>query len=261
MMNMEYSRIPTTRIAGSGRITVPDFGEFKISGSGRISPEEISTSGSSILPGGLTVGTLKTSGSAKIEGDITAENIRFSGSAKVDGNLTCEELRKSGSLLVEKDLKLKYGSLSGSARFMGSGMVERELESSGSIHFGGSLTSEERILYSGVMRVEGKLKAKSFEARLSRDESEIRGGIEAGYINIQLSHDDWRNRGSLITTDITGDEVILENVECNNVTGRKVVILSGCRIRGKVQYRETVQVNPSSRLDNEPEKIEQEMLE
>ena len=255
-MKMEYSRIPTTRIAGSGRLTVPEYGDFKISGSGRISPEGISTSGSSLIPGGLTVGSLKTSGSSKIEGDITAENVKFSGSVKVDGGLTCEELKKSGSLLVEKDLKIKYGTLSGSAKIRGSGYVEREIESSGSIQFGGSLSSEEKILYSGVMRVDGKVTAKSFEARLSRDESELLGGIDADYINIQLSHDDWRNRGTLLTTDITGDEIILENVECNNVTGRKVTILAGCRIKGKVKYSETVQVNPSSKLDIEPEKLE-----
>ena len=255
-MNMEYSKIPTTRVAGSGRISVPEYGEFKISGSGRISPEEISTSGSSRIPGGLTIGDLRTSGSTHIEGDITAEVVRFSGSATVDGNLACEEIHKSGSLKVEKDLKIKYGKFSGSTKVEGSGSVEREMEVSGSVYFGRDLISEESILYSGVMRVNGRVEAKSFEARLSKDESDIRDGIKAEYIDIQLSHDDWRNRGSLITSDIVGDVITLENVECYNVTGKKITILPGCRIKGKVQYSESIKVDPDSRLSSEPEKTE-----
>jgi len=253
---MEYSKIPTTRIAGSGRITLPGFGELKVSGSGRISPEAISTSGSSKLPGGLVIGDLKTSGSSRVEGDLTAEMVKFSGSANVEGNLVCDEIIKSGSLKVEKDLKFKYGKFSGSTRVGGSGSVETELEASGSIKFGGDLVSEDRILYSGVMRVEGCVKAKSFEARLSRDESFIRDGIEAEYINIQRSHDDWRERGSLFTTNITGDEIVLENVECNNVTGKTIKILPGCRIKGRVQYSESIKVDPDSYLENEPAKTE-----
>ena len=253
---MEYSKIPTTKISGSGRIHIPDFGELKISGSGRISPEEISTSGSSRLPGGLVIGDVKTSGSSRIEGDLTAETVKFSGSANVEGNLVCEEINKSGSLHVEKDLKFKYGKFSGSTKVGGKGSVETELEASGSISFGGDLVSEDRILYSGVMRVEGSVKAKSFEARLSRDESVIRNGIEAEYINIQRSHDDWRDRGTLYTTDITGEEIVLENVECNNVTGKTIKILSGCRIKGRVQYSESIKVNPDSNLEKEPEKTE-----
>ncbi len=256
MIMMEYSKIPATRIAGSGRINLPGYGDLKISGSGRISPEEISTSGSSRIPGGLTVGTLKTSGSSRIDGDITSEVVRFSGSASVDGSLVCEEIRSSGSLSLGKDLKIKYGKFSGSFKVEGSGWVERELEASGSAMFGGDLTSEDKILYSGVMRVKGKVKAASFEARLSRDESYIDNGIEAGYINIQRSHEDWWNRGSLFTSDITGDEIVLENVECDNVTGRKVTILSGCRIKGRIQYGETIHVNSDSRLNHEPEKTQ-----
>ena len=256
LIKMEYSKIPTTKISGSGRITIPEYGEFKVSGSGRISPEEISTSGSSRIPGGLTIRDLRTSGSARVEGDIKAEIVKFSGSASVEGSLVCEEITKSGSLRVDGDLKFKYGRFSGSTKVEGSGAVERELEASGSMAFGGDLVSEDRILYTGVMRVEGKVKAGSFEARLSKDESIINDGIEANYVNIQRSHEDWRNLGTLITTDIAGDEIILENVECDNVTGKKITILSGCDIKGKVQYSESINIDPNSRLENEPEKTE-----
>jgi cytoskeletal protein CcmA (bactofilin family) len=256
LTKMEYSRIPTIRIAGSGKATIPGFGDIKISGSGHISPEKITASGSSHLPGGLIVGSLKTSGSTKIEGDIEAETVRISGSAQIDGDLTCEELKKSGSLRIEKSLKTKYGKVSGSTNIKGDTFIERELESSGAISVGGNLTSEERILYSGVMNVDGYVKAKSFEARLGSHKSQVRDGIEADYINIQRSHDDWRNRGYLITKDISGEDILLENVECENLTGKNIRILQGCKISGKIKYSDSLTVDPDSYLENEPEKIE-----
>jgi cytoskeletal protein CcmA (bactofilin family) len=256
MMKMEYSEIPETKIAGSGRITVPGYGMFKISGSGKISPQEISTSGSSRIPGGLKVGELRGSGSTQIEGSITAESVRFSGSARIEGSLSCGELNESGSILIAKDLNAKYARLSGSSKIKGAGDIEGELESSGSIMFGEDLVSEDKILFSGVMHVDGKVKAKSFEARLSHDESYIRDGIEADYVNIQQSHRDWGNKGLLRTRDIVGDDIILENVECDNIRGRKVTILGGCTIKGSVDYTETINVDPSSDLFKEPKKVE-----
>jgi cytoskeletal protein CcmA (bactofilin family) len=253
---MEYSEFPSTKISGSGRFTVPGIGMFKVSGSGKISPEEIATSGSSKIPGGLKVGDVRTSGSSHIEGDIETDTCKFSGSARVEGTLSCNDLSKSGSLSIEKELNIKYGRVSGSTKVHGSGNIERELESSGAISFGEDLNSEGHIKFSGVIRVEGKATSRTFEGRLNRDESFIRGGIEADNIDIQLSRDDWHARGILVTSDIVGNDVVLENVECDNITGGKITIFPGCRVKGKIQYRESVKVDPSVTLENEPEKIE-----
>lgn len=253
---MEYSKIPVAKIAGSGRITVPNYGLFKISGSGRISPQEIVTSGSSQIPGGLRVGDLCGSGSVQIDGDITSESVRFSGSTKIAGSLKCDKFEGSGSIRIVKDFSAIQARLSGSSNVDGAGTFEREFDASGAVMFGGDLVSEDKIRYSGVMRVEGMVKSKSFEARLSRDESYVDGGIEAAYVNIQLDHGDWRSLGQLRTTDIVGDEIILENVECSNVRGRKVTILGGCTIKGNVDYAETISVSPSSVLSKEPNKVD-----
>ena len=254
---MEYSEIPTSKISGSGRLTVPGHGVFKISGSGRISPELIKTSGNSKIPGGLKVGEVKTSGSSTIEGDIEAEFIKISGSSSVEGSVTCEDIEKSGSLRVEKDLNCKSAQFSGSTQVGGFGRFEKELRNSGSIRFGEDIESEGHVRFSGFIEVDGKVTAKSFEGRLGRKESSIREGIEADYIDIRPGRNNWRGEGYLVTSDIVGKEVILEHVECNDVTGDKVTILPGCRVRGNVYYRESIEVDPSSKLDNEPEKIEQ----
>jgi len=253
---MEYSDIPTSKISGSGRLTVPGHGIFKISGSGRISPELIKTSGSSKIPGGLKVGEVRTSGSSKIEGDIEAKFIKISGSATVEGSVTCEEIAKSGSLRIEKNLTCKSAQFSGSTTIGGFGMFEAEMRSSGSLRVGGDMDSDGRIRFSGSIKVDGKVTAKSFMGRLGRKDSRVHGGIEADYIEIEPGRDNWRGEGYLVTTDILGKEIILENVECDNVMGDKVTILPGCRIRGKIRYRETVKVDPGVKMDSEPEKIE-----
>lgn len=253
---MEYSDIPTSKISGSGRLTVPGHGVFKISGSGRISPELIKTSGSSKIPGGLKVGEVRTSGSSKIEGDIEAEFIKISGSATVEGSVTCEEIDKSGSLRIEKNLTCKSAQFSGSTTIGGFGRFEDEMRSSGSLRVGGDIESEGHIRFSGSVKVDGKVTAKSFMGRLGRKDSRVQGGIEADYIEIEPGRDNWRGEGYLVTTDIVGKEIILENVECDNVTGDKVTILPGCRIRGKLQYRESVKVDPKTVMDSEPTQIE-----
>ena len=253
---MEYSEIPTSKISGSGRLTVPGHGIFKISGSGRISPELIKTSGSSKIPGGLKVGEVKVSGSSTIEGDIETEYMIISGSSKVEGDLTCVDLEKSGSLRIDGNLKCRTAQMSGSTKIGGTTSIERELKNSGSIKFGNDVHSDGHIRLSGGFEVHGKLSAKSFEARIGRKESFIHSGIEADYIEVREHRENWRGEGVLIATDIVGDEVILEYVECDNVTGNKVTILPGCRIKGKIKYRESVNVDPKTRMDSEPEKIE-----
>ncbi|MBT3285267.1 hypothetical protein HOC87_11600 [Candidatus Bathyarchaeota archaeon] len=253
---MEYSEIPTSKISGSGRLTVPGHGIFKISGSGRISPELIKTSGSSKIPGGLKVGEVKTSGSSKIEGDIEAEFIKVSGSATVEGSVTCEDIEKSGSLRIEKDLNCESAQFSGSTSIEGFGRFKKELRNSGSIRFGEDIESEGPVRFSGSIEVDGKITAKSLEGRLGRKDSNVREGIEADYVDIRPGRNNWRDEGYLITSDIVGKEILLENVECNNVTGDKVTIMQGCRVNGHIKYRESVQVAPGTKMDSEPEKIE-----
>lgn len=256
MIKMEYSEIPTSKISGSGRLTVPGHGIFKISGSGRISPELIKTSGSSKIPGGLKVGEVKVSGSSTIEGDIEAEFIKVSGSARVEGSVTCEDIDKSGSLRVEKDLNCESAQFSGSTNIEGYGRFKNELLNSGSLKVGEDIESEGHIRFSGSISVDGRVTAKSFEGRLGRKDSHIREGIEADYIEIEPGRNNWRGEGYLVTTDIVGKDITLENVECDNVTGDKVTILAGCRIKGKIRYRESVKVDPGTKMESEPEKIE-----
>jgi cytoskeletal protein CcmA (bactofilin family) len=234
---LEYSDIPATRISGSGRVTLQGFGTVKVSGSGSISPERISMSGSSTLPGGLHIGELKTSGSSRVEGEVHADRIEFSGSASIDGDAHFEHLRKSGSLSVEGGV---YGN---TMRGSGSTTI-RGIESKGVVELRGGF------------EVRGRVKARHFEARLGRRLSVAEEGIEADVVDVEPLPRDWDREGELRTKDIVGvEEVTIENVECENIRGGRVVIRGGCRVNGKVEYTESIEVSPNSYLAQEPVKI------
>jgi hypothetical protein len=61
--------------------------------------------------------------------------------------------------------------------------------------------------------------------------------------------------GFLVTSDIVGEEIILENVICENIEGDKIKILQGCTVKGTVRYRDDVKIDPQSKLNRDPQKI------
>jgi cytoskeletal protein CcmA (bactofilin family) len=253
---LEYSDIPATRISGSGRVTLQGFGTVKVSGSGSISPERISMSGSSTLPGGLHIGELKTSGSSRVEGEVHADRIEFSGSASIDGDAHFEHLRKSGSLSVEGGVYGNTMRVSGSTTIRGDAEISDELRSSGSIRVEGGIESKGFVELRGGFEVRGRVKARHFEARLGRRLSVAEEGIEADVVDVEPLPRDWDREGELRTKDIVGvEEVTIENVECENIRGGRVVIRGGCRVNGKVEYTESIEVSPNSYLAQEPVKI------
>lgn len=252
---MSYSEIPSIRIAGSGRTEIPGYGPLKIAGAGYLGREEINTRGSSNLPGDLKVRNLKSSGSINIDGDITVDSAKIRGSINVHGDLKCKELSKSGSLKVANDLIAKYAIVSGSTKVIGKGYFEKKLDSNGSIILGDDLVSDGSIRFSGSMRVDGTLESKTFVARLGRDDSNIRDGIKAEKIDVRVDKPNHKYDGYLITSDIVGDDIVLENVICNNVEGNKVSILRGCHVKEKVRFRDNVSIDPYSKLNREPEQI------
>lgn len=253
---MEYSDIPATRIRGSGYVTLQGYGTVKVSGSGDISPERISMSGSSTLPGGLRVGELKASGSSRVEGELHADRIELSGSASIEGDAHFSHLRKSGSLGVDGGVYGDTMHVSGSTIIRGDAVIADELRASGSIRVEGGVESRGSVELRGVFEVRGRIKARSFEAQLGRELSVAEEGIEADVVDVKISPRDWERIGVLRTKDIVGvREVTIENVECEDIRGGKVVIRGGCRVNGKVEYTESIEVNPNSYMARDPVKL------
>jgi predicted acyltransferase (DUF342 family) len=266
--------LPTTRVSGSGKVKVEGIGEVHISGSGYVSPEEIKISGSGRLPGGIKVGRLKCSGSISVDGDVEAEEMHFSGSAVIAGNVTAKRLKASGSFSAEGGAKGDLLVFSGSCRILGGVESNDTLRAHGSLRVLGDINARHRVELHGRFVVDGKIVTREFEAELGRWESHIKSGLEA--INVEVKKREFegivifgipvfgifsKGKGRISTTDIIAKgRVFIENVTCNNVTGRDVIIGEDCEIKGKVKYSGEVSIHPKARLTNPPEKIEEKVL-
>lgn len=263
--SLREAAIPTTSVRGSGRVNIPGIGEIRISGSGHISPEEIRVSGSGHLPGGFKVGRIRSSGSASIGGDIEADEMDFSGSASIMGSVFSERLTASGSF------KADGGARGGSMRFSGSCRIRDEVELGdslvvhGSFMVSGDVNAQNLVELDGSYDIGGKLTTSTFKSELSQRRSHVEKGIQADYVDVRKGRKvkglvlfgRRLREGELHTTDIVGRQrVYLENVHCDNVTGKDVVMGEGCEVRGKVRYSGTVEVHPKANITNPPEKVD-----
>jgi len=175
----EKESIPFIKLSGSSRFTIPGLGEGRVSGSGRISPEEINVSGSSTMPGGMKVGLVEASGSSTFKGDIEADRMDLSGSASIEGSARFKRLTKSGSLRIGGDAVGGSMDVSGSTHVEGSVNLGEKLRASGSLEVGEDVVVGDLVELDGSFRVGGRIKAKTLDAWLSREMSRVEGGIEA----------------------------------------------------------------------------------
>jgi len=267
---LKKTSIPTTRVSGSGKVNIEGIGEVRISGSGFVSPEEIRISGSGHLPGGIKVGKLGCSGSVIVDGDVEAEEMRFSGSASIAGNVTAKKLSASGSFSTGGNARGGIMQFSGACRIIGRVELNDALQAHGSIRVYGDIKAQRLVELHGRFIIDGKIVTENFDAELARRESRVRNGIEAMNVEIRKREVEGivilgipifgfiSRKGMLRTSNITAKgSVFIENVSCDNVTGRDVVIGKGCFVKGKVRYSREVSVHPKARLTNPPEKIKE----
>lgn len=265
----EATSIPTQQISGSGRVHIEGIGEVHIAGSGFISPEEIRISGSGSLPGGLKVQKIQCAGMVSIGGDIEAEDIDFSGKASVEGNITTKTLAASGSLIAHEQVKGNLVRSSGACK-VGKGIdLKDTLRATGSLTVLDDVKATNAVALHGKFDIEGKVTTKDFEAKLSRSESHVHGGVQAVNVDVKKGRAEgmvilgvpilrrlFRYEGRLHTTDIVAEETVdVENVSCDNVRGKDIVIGKGCVVNGKVRYSNSISVHPSAKIVNPPEKV------
>jgi cytoskeletal protein CcmA (bactofilin family) len=264
---LRETAIPTTHVSGSGRVHIEGIGDIRISGSGYVSPEEIKISGSGSLPGGIKSGRIGCSGSVLIEGDAEAEEMRFSGSGSIAGNAKAKVLSASGSLSIGGEVKGSSMKVAGSVKVGNRIELEDTLQVHGSLKVLEDVKAKNIVEIYGRFDVSGKIVAESFEAELNRLESHVRNGIEASNVNIKKKGVEGLvlfgipiigrivRDGKLYTTDIVAKErVYLENVCCDNVSGKDVTIGEGCIIKGTVKYSDAISVHPTAKLSNPPKK-------
>lgn len=222
-------------ISGSGAVPAGEYGNIKISGSGRlygrVRCESFFASGSSK---GETIecgGEFKISGSGSFLENVRAGEVFVSGSFTCGGDLSADGVIKcSGSMKCKKNIKSDAFYLSGSASVAG------DIEA-------------ETVKASGVLNCTGLLNAEEISIKFDR-------GMEIGSIGgsrITVLRDRrvgvffnlfsfGKPVGVVRVGAIEGDNIELENVSAPVVTGRNVKIGAGCEI-DLVQYRDEVEIS------------------
>jgi cytoskeletal protein CcmA (bactofilin family) len=256
----------TVVIEGAGEGRTWKGLSIDVSGSGIISDEVIRVSGSARLPGGIKAKILHVSGSASIDGDVVAEEVKVSGSASADGVLEAGWLKISGSFKA-RGLKGGSAKVSGSCLVDGTVALSGSLRASGSLKVMEDLSADESVVFQGAFNVNGKLKTKNLQVELHRSDCYVHGGIEATNVEVRRHESEisflgfkivrHRLRGRLFTPFVKASEkVCLENVVCDDVSGKDIEIGDGCEIKGTIQYSETVSIAPTAKVAKRPIKIE-----
>jgi cytoskeletal protein CcmA (bactofilin family) len=245
--------------------TIKELG-IDVSGSGVISDEAIRISGSARLPGGIKTKILHVSGSASIDGDIVAEEAKISGSASADGVLRADLLKISGSFKA-RGLEGESARVSGSCVIEGSVRLTDTLRASGSIRVMEDLVTERSINLKGAFSVDGMLKTTDLMVELHKANCYVHGGIEAVNVEVykhatEISFLGFKitrryRRGRLYTPFIKASgDVYLENVVCNDVSGKKIEIGDGCEIQGTIKYSDTVYIASTAKVAKKPIRID-----
>ena len=235
-----------------------------------------SISGAGVINGG-TYDRVSISGAGKISSDIRAEELRISGAGKVQGKTEATLIAASGSAVFSQDVIAEEMKVSGSARVDGQVRV-KELKCSGSFKAGSGISSE-YIKVSGHLRAEGDVEAEIFKASggfkigglLSADRVEIKLGgrcevREIGGEKIEVTRGGWREKGILLdgliklftgggtaelhTSQIEGDDILLEDTIADIVRGKRVEIGPGCKIDA-VEYSESLRVADGAIVKNQ----------
>ena len=264
----------STNVSGSGKVRIEGVGDVHITGSGSVSRDEIKISGAGTIPGGIRTKRILCAGRVSIAGDAEADEMRFSGSATIQGSIDARLLEASGTLTVGGEVRGSRVEAAGLFKSEEGICLNDVLSVYGYLRVSKDVNVEKSVKLRGGFDINGRVITENFEARLRRTEwlkhSEFRveNGIEAVNVDVRKRTDRGISilgipalgkifrKGRLYTTDIVAkDRVYLENVTCNNVHGRVVVLGEGCEVRGRVQYSESVSTHPTSRLSLAPEKV------
>jgi cytoskeletal protein CcmA (bactofilin family) len=265
----DTARTQTKHVSGSGSVNVEGIGDVSISGSGSVSPDEINLSGSGRIPGGLKTKRIICAGRVSVAGDVEAEEMRFSGSATVQGSISAKALEASGSLVVDEEVMGSTVEVAGSLKVGKHVKLDNVLHVHGFLKVSEDVNVEKLVKLRGGFDVDGRVVTGNFEAGLRRMESHVKKGIEAVNVDIRKRADRVLvlfgfpvlgrifREGRLYTTGIAAKEkVCLENVTCDNVRGKVVILGEGCEVGRRVQYSESISTHPSAKLVNAPKKVE-----
>jgi len=262
------------KVSGSSTVTIGHI-IIRVSGSGRVSEEEIRISGSGRIVGSVRVDRVRASGSFSCDGDLEVDELRTSGSCSITGTVKGGSLRASGSCRIGQDLRVSIIQTSGSLS-VGGNIIGEYIKISGSFRAEdvnvidcevyGSFKLKRvnckkafRAEMSGSCIVEEGIRAKDVDIRRA---PEGKGeGFRVVLFNITLievGRGGIRKGGELKTKYIEAENTVyIENTECDIVKGRIVTIGPKCTIRKRLEYVESYNIDPTSKILGEVTKVEE----
>ena len=228
-------------IAGNGKLPGGDY------------QEEIQIYGSGTITGNASCTDMGVSGSGTVEGDLRCSGcMKISGGGKVKGNLEAKEVNVSGGGTIDGEVRCEKATVSGSMH--AAAVTANAIHVSGLLETKEDISAEDAVIHGGV-RAGGLINAERLEVIF--DGSSRANSIGGSSIRIRrkgvvaLIFQRLFGKGDIgvfsVNGSIEGDEIDLEYVTAESVTGKNVKIGPGCRI-GCVVFSGTYQCSEESEV-------------
>jgi len=219
---------------------------------------DVKVSGASKITSDILCETMNISGAITVDGNVKADSCKVSGACKINGNVDSDEIKISGGSSITGSLTGKEVSLSGGIK-VGSFIKSNNLKLTGEITVGGDMACEDFKLEGGITSG-GVVNCETCELKLAT-RSEMKELVGAkitvkeadSYAVGILKSIFGKGKGSLKVNVIEGDEIYLENTTCERVSGQRVTLGPGCRIR-TVEYSEELNIDQDSTVTNRIER-------
>ncbi len=180
------------------------------------------------------------SGVMKINDNLDASGVNVSGIFKMKGNLTSQRLQSSGIAKILGSAEITEVSNSGILKICGK-LKTNKLISSGVISVDD--VDAEIIKINGKVNVENNMNCD--QLTIDFKSKSFVGSIEASSINIKC----YRFSKKLHVNTISADEIKIENVICEKITGNNVIIGPNCKIN-YLEYINSIEIDKSSKVIN-----------
>lgn len=233
-------------ISGSGQIVPGEYSSIRISGSGQLGDavrcqnlyvsgsangsnvvceKDFQISGSCNFSGRVTAGAVSISGGSSFGSDVEArERVAISGGMSCKGNVSCKQLQVSGNASVSGDIEAELAKVRGSLNCNGLLNAEEvDIEFNKGMELG-SIGGSKIMVYKRHGKEKKKIRLPLFSSLIKSTSGKV-----------------------CVNASVEGDEIALEGVVAQRVSGRVVAIGADCEIE-LVQYSEQVEISPEAKV-------------
>ncbi|MBE6051649.1 MAG: polymer-forming cytoskeletal protein [Clostridium sp.] len=192
---------------------------------------------------------VKVEGIGKVKGGIY-KNINLEGISNILDNVEANDIHAEGTLKVNGSISCENISCEGMGKFKGNVEVRNHISFEGIMQVLGNIQAK-TILVEGVMNSNGLINADAVSMEISRscNLNEI-GGSSIKISSNSFHKRFWINRKVKISCKIIeGDNIYLDNVNCDVVRGKNITIGKGCNI-ANIECSGNLDINKESKVIN-----------